>query len=157
MDPSKPINRTPARRPYADVTPAAVAAAEPLAFPEAALPADLKPVGEPAPAERPKPAVSFTIHALLDEFPIDVQFSGSAEQLAATVRRLRALGAVPPSLAARQAIAAERAREAPSCQDEACDRYGKAMRESAKSPGSYYCPGKTGTRAGQPVYCKSKA
>lgn len=114
-----------------------------------------------APAESSAPApratVTFTIHALLDDFPIDVSFAGSADQLAATVKRLRQLGAVPPTPAAREALAAERQRDAPCCPDEACDRYGKAMKESTKQAGSYYCPGKVGTRAGQPIYCKSRA
>lgn len=113
------------------------------------------PVPDP-PSAAPRPAAQFTIHAMIDDFPFDVAFTGSADQLASTVRRLRELGAVPPTQAARAAIAAERERDAPICQDEACDCYGKALRESSKQPGSYYCPGKTGYKAGKPIYCKSK-
>lgn len=108
----------------------------------------------PAPA---RPAPTFTIHALIDGFPFDVQFSGSADQLLATVHRLREIGAIPPTPSAVAAVAEERQRDAPACQCDTCDRYGKAMKESTKVAGTYYCPGKTGTKAGQPVYCKERA
>ena len=145
VDTSRPINGV-HRRPAAPAE-----SSEPPASGPGQAPAESS---EPV---TPKPAVTFTVHALLDDFPIDVQFSGSADQLAATVKRLRQLGAVPPTPAARQALAAERQRDAPCCPDEACDRYGKAMKESSKDKGGYYCPGKVGTRAGQPIYCKSRA
>ncbi len=41
--------------------------------------------------------MTFTLHALIEDFPFDVQFAGSADQLKATVARLRELGAVPPT------------------------------------------------------------
>lgn len=102
------------------------------------------PAGEEPPR---KPAVSFTIHALLDDFPIDVAFSGTADQLRATVARLKELGAVPPTPAARQAVEAERQREAPICE------FHGPMKESTKRPGTWYCPAKMGDQS----YCKSKA
>ncbi len=108
-----------------------------------------------APA-RVAPTVQFVIHAMLDDFPLEVAFSGTADQLASTVRRLRELRAAPPAPAARSAAAAERERDAPICQDAACDCYGKALRESSKQPGTFYCPGKIGHNAGKPIYCKSK-
>ena len=74
------------------------------------------------------PRVTFTLHALIEDFPFDVQFAGSADQLKATVARLRALGAVPPTPAARAAVAAEKAREAPRCE------FHGPMKESTKAP-----------------------
>lgn len=117
-----------------------------MSAPGAAQPAE-PPAAEP-PAEEPrKPSVSFTIHALLDDFPIDVQFAGTADQLKATVARLRELGAVPPTPAARQAVEAERQREAPICE------FHGPMKESSKAPGTWYCT----KRMGDGTYCKSKA
>lgn len=98
------------------------------------------------PIEPTRPQVTFTIHALLDDFPLDVQFVGTAEQLASTVKRLRDLGAVPPTRAARAEVAAEKARTAPVCE------FHGAMKESSKQAGSYYCPAKMGDGS----YCKSK-
>jgi hypothetical protein len=123
-----------------------VSAPQPRAGDEMFDEPDEAPPPPPDPAPR-KPAVSFTIHALLDDFPIDVAFSGSADQLKATVVRLRELGAVPPTPAARQAVEAERQREAPVCQ------YHGTMKESAKAPGTWYCPAKMGDNS----YCKSRA
>lgn len=94
-----------------------------------------------------RPAPTFTIHALLDDFPIEIAFSGSADQLKATVARLRELGAVPPTPAARQAVAEEKAREAPVCP------YHGPMKESAKAPGTWYCT----KRMGDGSYCKERA
>lgn len=60
------------------------------------------------PARRPFPAAQqpasapiragarFTIQAVLDGFPLVVQFDGDADRLAATIDRLRAIGATPP-------------------------------------------------------------
>ena len=101
--------------------------------------------GAPAPAPA-RPAATFTIHALIDDFPFDVSFTGSADQLAATVQRLRDLGAVPPTLAARAAVEAEKERSAPVCE------FHGPMKESSKRPGTYYCPAKMGNGD----YCKSK-
>lgn len=120
---------------------AADATAEPPAdrvfkMPEATLPE--KPV---------KPMPMFTLHALIDDFPFDVQFSGSVDQLAATVKRLRELGAVPPTIAARAAVQEERERAAPVCE------FHGPMKESSKRPGTYYCPAKMGNGD----YCRSKA
>jgi hypothetical protein len=113
------------------------------AQPRAAQPAPEAPtVEQPA-----RPAVSFTIHVLLDDFPIDVQFSGSVDQLKATVGRLKEHGAVPPTPAARAAVAAEKAREAPRCE------FHGPMKESTKAPGTWYCTKKMGDDS----YCKSKA
>lgn len=39
---------------------------------------------------------TFTIHAQLDDFPIDIAVTGTVEQLGAMVKRLRQLGALPP-------------------------------------------------------------
>lgn len=93
-----------------------------------------------------KPAAMFTIHALMDDFPFEVSFSGSADQLAATVQRLRDLGAVPPTQAARAAVEAEKERSAPVCE------FHGPMKESSKRPGTFYCPAKMGNGD----YCRSK-
>jgi ribosome maturation protein Sdo1 len=105
--------------------------------------ADLPGVASPIPTNRPLP--TFTIHALIDDFPFDVSFSGSTDQLAATVERLRAIGAVPPTVAARLAVQEEKERGAPVCQ------FHGPMKESSKKAGSYYCPAKMGDG----TYCKS--
>ena len=116
------------------------------------------PLFDEAPVTAPQVAKPvFTIHALIDDFPFDVCFSGSADQLAATVQRLRDLGAVPPTPAARAAVEAEKERSAPVCKCDACDRYGKPMKESTKNVGSHYCPGSLGQKAGKPIYCKETA
>jgi len=104
-----------------------------------------------------KPSATFTIHALMDDFPFDVQFCGTADQFKATVQRLRDLGAVPPTQAARAAVEAEKERSAPVCNCDACDRFGKPMKESTKKTGTFFCPGKVGTKNGQPVYCQERA
>lgn len=101
--------------------------------------------GEPAAAPA-RPAATFTIHALMDDFPFDVSFAGTADQLAATVQRLRDLGAVPPTQAARAAVEAEKERSAPVCE------FHGPMKESTKRPGTFYCPAKMGDQS----YCKSK-
>lgn len=102
--------------------------------------------GTPAPAPA-RPVATFTIHGLMDDFPFDVAFSGTADQLAATVTRLRELGAVPPTQAARADVAAEKERSAPIC------KYHGAMKESTKAPGTFFCPAKMGSGD----YCKEKA
>jgi hypothetical protein len=106
----------------------------------------------PQPAEAPtvepvRSVVTFTLHALIEDFPFDVQFTGSADLLKATVARLKELGAVPPTVAARQAVEAERQREAPICE------FHGPLKESTKRPGTWYCPAKMGDGS----YCKSKA
>ena len=98
------------------------------------------------PAALTRPQATFTIHALIDDFPFEVQFAGSADQLAATVQRLRDLGAVQPTQAARAAVEAEKERSAPVCQ------FNGPMKESSKAPGTFYCPAKMGDQS----YCKSK-
>ena len=114
-------------------------------------PAPAAPTAPTAPADEapapPKPPATFTLHALIDDFPFDVQFTGSADQLQATVARLRELGAVPPTPAARAAVEAEKARTAPVCE------FHGPMKESTKAPGTFYCPAKMGDGS----YCKSKA
>lgn len=105
-----------------------------------------QPQPQPEPAGPARPAVTFTISAVLDGFPFSVQFAGAAEQLPATIARLRELGAVPPVLASPAALAAEAAREAPVC------KYHGPMKPSAKAPGTYYCS----HRMGDGSYCKEK-
>lgn len=104
-----------------------------------------------APAEdtpaAPRPQPTFTIHALLDDFPLEVSFSGTAEQLQATIARLRTLGAAPPTPAARAAIEEEKRREAPVC------RFHGPMKESSKGPGTWYCTKKMGDGS----YCQERA
>lgn len=100
----------------------------------------------PPPPQSARPTPTFTIHALIDDFPFEVHFSGSADQLIATVKRLRELGAIPPTPAARAAIAAEAAREAPVCP------YHGPMKESTKAPGSWYCTKKMGDGS----FCKER-
>lgn len=107
-----------------------------------------QPAEAPAPAVEPvRSVVTFTLHALIEDFPFDVQFTGSADLLKATVARLKELGAVPPTVAARQAVEAERQREAPICE------FHGPLKESTKKPGTWYCPAKMGDGS----YCKSKA
>lgn len=93
-----------------------------------------------------KPSVAFTFHGILDGFPFDMQCTGTAEQFVATARRLRELGAVPPTPAARAEVEAEKERSAPVCE------FHGAMKESSKKPGTYYCPAKMGDGS----YCKSR-
>jgi len=110
-------------------------------------PQDAPLFAESEPAVAPaRPAATFTIHALMDDFPFEVSFSGTADQLAATVQRLRDLGAVPPTQAARAAVEAEKERSAPVCE------FHGPMKESSKRPGTFYCPAKMGNGE----YCKSK-
>lgn len=108
--------------------------------------ADDAPLFAETPIAPVKPAAQFTIHALMDDFPFEVSFSGSADQLAATVQRLRDLGAVPPTQAARAAVEAEKERSAPVCE------FHGPMKESSKRPGTFYCPAKMGNGD----YCRSK-
>ena len=108
---------------------------------------DLPPIADterPAAVQRPAP--KFTIHALIDDFPFEVEFSGSADQLRATVARLREIGAVPPTMAARRAVEEEKARESPVCP------YHGPMKESTKAPGTYFCTKKMGDGS----YCKER-
>lgn len=67
--------------------------ATPPAFATEELP-DLR--AQPKADAPARPAATFTIHASLSGFPIDVAFSGSFEQAMAAVERLQALGATPP-------------------------------------------------------------
>jgi len=108
--------------------------------------APLFPEPTPPPAPPARPLATFTVHALMDDFPFEVSFSGTADQLAATVQRLRDLGAVPPTQAARAAVEAEKERSAPVCE------FHGPMKESSKRPGTFYCPAKMGDNS----YCKSK-
>lgn len=136
-DPHRPINRPPRPGLNGPITAAdAPPDSDPMEFDE-----------PPAPAPATRPLPTFTVHALLDDFPLDVSFSGTIDQLPATIKRLREIGAVPPTPAARQAASEERKREAPVCE------YHGPMKESTKKPGSYYCPAKMGDGS----YCKSKA
>jgi len=150
LDTSKPIGRR-----YQRDLPAISAASADAEPPEeqlyykqplATLPEPPAPAA--APAEKPaRPLPTFTIHALIDDFPFEVSFSGNADQLAATVQRLRAIGAVPPTPAARADVAAEKERTAPVCE------FHGPMKESSARPGTWYCPKKMGNGE----YCKSKA
>lgn len=94
-----------------------------------------------------RPAPIFTIHALIDGFPFDVQFAGSVDQLKATIARLRDIVAVPTTTAARQSVEEENRRDVPIC------KYHGPMKESVKAPGTYYCSAKMGDGA----YCKERA
>lgn len=95
--------------------------------------------------EQNLPPPKFTIHIILDDFPIDVQIVGSAKRLRNALKSLREIGAVAPA-AARQART-ERAREAPICP------YHGPMKESTKRPGTWYCSHKMGDGS----YCKERA
>lgn len=128
----------------------AAAAAAPPAFDEDGnelFPEEPEPPAPIAAAPSPKPPAVFEIQALLDEFPVTVTCEGTAEVLKATVKRLREIGAVPPTPAARAEVAAEREREAPVCQ------WHGPMKESLKAPGTWFCTKKMGDGS----YCKSKA
>lgn len=53
---------------------------------------------QPAPAPAAgKPPATFTVNAMLDGFPFTVAFTGTVEQLPATIDRLRSIGATPPA------------------------------------------------------------
>lgn len=90
--------------------------------------------------------VTFIVHALLDGFPVDVQFCGSAELLLGTIARLRELGAMPPTAAALSAAALDAARSAPVCP------YHGPMKPSPKVPGTFFCS----HRMGDGSYCKER-
>jgi len=89
----------------------------------------------------------FRIAAVLDDFPVEVEVTGTSKDLLAAVQRLREIGAVPPTASAVQAAKEERGRDAPVCP------YHGPMKESAKAPGTWYCPKKMGNGE----YCKEKA
>lgn len=55
-----------------------------------------RPVAAPPAPAPAKPGVRFTLQAVLDGFPLTVEFQGDAERLVRTVERLRAIGATPP-------------------------------------------------------------
>ena len=90
---------------------------------------------------------TFRITAVLDEFPVTLEFSGTSTDLAAAIKRLRDIGAIPPTAAAVQTARDEKAREAPTCP------YHGPMKESTKAPGTWYCS----KRMGDGSYCKEKA
>ena len=63
-----------------------------FAMPEATIPDPPTPEA-PKPTDAPtRPAPRFTVHAMLDDFPFEVEFSGTADNLSATVKRLREIG-----------------------------------------------------------------
>ena len=90
---------------------------------------------------------TFRIAAVLDDFPVEVEVTGTSKDLLAAVQRLREIGAVPPTASAVQAAKEERTREAPTCP------YHGPMKESSKVPGTWYCSKKMGDGS----YCKEKA
>lgn len=96
-------------------------------------------------AEQNTPPTIFTIHAVIDEFPVDVQITGDSQRLINVIKGLHQIGAVPPSLV-KQARA-EKAQEAPVC------KYHGPMKESTKAPGTWYCS----QRMGDGSYCKERA
>lgn len=97
------------------------------------------------PDEQAKTPITYTIHVVIDEFPVDVQIVGGQKRLLNAIKGLREIGAVPPSLASN--ARAERAQEAPRCP------YHGPMKESSKRPGTWFCS----QRMGDGSYCKEKA
>ena len=89
---------------------------------------------------------TFTIHAVLDGFPIDVQFSGKAEALVATIARLRELGATPPDATSAAPHGAE-SGATPVC------KYHGPMKPSKFKEGSWHCT----ARMADGTYCKEVA
>lgn len=81
----------------------------------------------PIESRQPAPAgAKFTITAVIDGFPVQVEVEGAADKLRAMIDRLKAIGATPPQSAIR------------SPQSPACPEHGKA--KASRKPGEFYCP-----------------
>ncbi len=82
-------------------------------------------------------AVSLTVHAELDGWPVDIALSLAPARLGAALRRLEALGYHPRARIAPVAPAAHVASPP------TCPSHGTAkIRESQHKPGSFYCAAK---------------
>jgi hypothetical protein len=128
------------------LTKAAVDKAEPLAFPER----------KPARAD-----LTITIRARIDGFDTEICFTGAADQLLAVTKRLREIGAGPASGPVTTPPASTNGKQktantAPVTYDDSgtphCGIHKRAMKESSKAPGSWYCTAKDGD-----AYCKERA
>lgn len=82
------------------------------------------------------PAAKFTVGAVLDGFPVQVEVEGKASDLRTLVDRLKSIGAEPPVPQA-PAQAEPTKKTAPLC-----PTHGTPMKASRK-PGSYFCPRRT--------------
>lgn len=98
--------------------------------------------------------LTITIHAILDNFPIDLQFTGTVEQLPAITKRLRALGASEPvSAPASPAPKPKAPRVQPTYApngDPCCPDHGTPLREGKWG---LFCPTKD-KQSGE--YCRLK-
>jgi hypothetical protein len=94
------------------------------------------------PIEKPNaaPAAKFTVGAVLDGFPVQVEVEGKASDLRALVDRLKAIGATPPN-------SANLPNNEPSKKSAPlCPVHHSAMKASRK-PGSFYCARRRPTTA----------
>ena len=101
----------------------------------------------PITAAQPQAHAKFSITALIDGFPVQVEVEGKADALRGMIDRLKAIGATPPVEKTATAVAKI------STDDDApvCEFHGK-MKASSARPGSFFCPKKMGDGS----YCKSK-
>jgi hypothetical protein len=96
-------------------------------------------------SKQPAPAgAKFTINAMFDGFPIQIEVEGAADRLRAMIERLKAIGAEPPQVASAPPT---KIAGAPLC-----PVHNKAMKPSAK-PGKFYCP----RRSDNGEYCRETA
>ena len=93
-----------------------------------------------------KPA-QFDITFELEGFPVVAHVEGKAESLMAMVKRLKEIGAKPPTITAPVAAPAA---SASSAARPTCPTHGAKLKESRK-PGEWYCPKKDGDE-----YCDFK-
>ena len=84
-------------------------------------------------------ATKFTIQAIIDGFPVELEGEGKASDLRAIIDRLKAIGAEPPQIAPSQQAgqSAQSKKTAPTC-----PAHGTPMKASRK-PGSFFCPRRT--------------
>ena len=92
-------------------------------------------------------AVSLTVHAELDGWPVDIALSLAPARLGAALRRLEALGYQPRAAIAPVAPAASVASP-PTCPVHGVAR----VRESERKPGTYFCSAKHADGS----YCREK-
>lgn len=100
------------------------------------------------PQAEAKPA-RFTISAMIDGFPVQVEVEGRADNLRAMIDRLKAIGVEPPqsSTPAQAAQGEPTKKSAP-----VCPLHRTPMKASRK-PGSFFCP----RRADDGDFCPEKA
>jgi len=95
--------------------------------------------------KQPQAVAKFVITASIDGFPIQVEVEGKADALRGMIDRLKAIGAVPPSLFGNSKSGESEQTDAP-----VCEFHGKMK---ASNHGGWFCSRKMGDGS----YCKSKS